>query len=45
VIPGGEGSLGVWSLEVDPGRGRLYAGGDFTQVTGVPHQRFAPFSD
>jgi trimeric autotransporter adhesin len=45
VIPGGEGSLGVWSLEVDAGRGRLYAGGDFTQVTGVPHQRFAQFSD
>jgi trimeric autotransporter adhesin len=45
VIPGGTGSLGVWSLEVDSGRGRLYAGGDFTQVSGVPHQRFAQFSD
>jgi len=45
VIPGGKGSLGVWSLEVDPGRGRLYAGGDFTQVSGVPHERFAQFSD
>jgi hypothetical protein len=45
VIPGGEGSLGVWSLEVDPVRGRLYVGGDFTQVSGVPHKRFAQFSD
>jgi hypothetical protein len=45
VIPGGSGSLGVWSLEVDDSRGRLYAGGDFTQVSGVPHQRFAQFSD
>jgi hypothetical protein len=45
VIPGGSASLGVWSLEVDPGRGRLYAGGDFTKVSGVPHERFAQFSD
>jgi hypothetical protein len=38
------GGLGVWALETDPVRGRLYAGGDFTQIAGVEHQRFAQFS-
>jgi hypothetical protein len=45
VIPGGSGSLGVWALEVDRGRGRLYAGGDFTEVSGQPRERFAQFSE
>jgi hypothetical protein len=45
AIPGAVGNLGVWSLEVDDSRGRLYAGGDFIQVSGVPHERFAQFSD
>jgi hypothetical protein len=45
AIPGAVGNLGVWSLEVDDFRGRLYAGGDFIQVSGVPHERFAQFSD
>jgi Ca2+-binding RTX toxin-like protein len=43
-IPGGSGSLGVWALDHDASRNRLYAGGDFTQVTGEPHDRFAQFS-
>jgi hypothetical protein len=45
AIPGAVGNLGVWSLEVDDSRGRLYAGGDFIQVSGVAHERFAQFSD
>jgi Ca2+-binding RTX toxin-like protein len=39
------GNLGVWALETDASHGRLYAGGDFTQIGGVEHQRFARFSD
>jgi hypothetical protein len=38
------GNLGVWALEVDPVLGRLYAGGDFTQISGQDQQRFAQFS-
>jgi hypothetical protein len=41
-VPGG--NLRVWALEPDPLRGRLYAGGDFIQVEGREHQRFAQFS-
>jgi Ca2+-binding RTX toxin-like protein len=44
-IPGGGGSLGVWALDHDASQNRLYAGGDFTQVTGQPHDRFAQFSE
>ena len=44
-IPGGDGSLGVWALDQDASRNRLYAGGDFTQVSGQPHNRFAQFSE
>ena len=44
-IPGNEtGNLGVWAVEVDPARGRLYAGGDFLKVSGQDRQRFARFS-
>jgi Ca2+-binding RTX toxin-like protein len=39
------GDLGVWALEADAGRGRLYVGGDFTQVSGEPRNRFAQFSE
>jgi len=39
------GNLGVWALEKGAVRGRLYAGGDFTQVAGRVRQRFAQFSD
>jgi hypothetical protein len=38
------GDLGVWALETDPARGRLYAGGDFTQIGGSERLRFAQFS-
>jgi hypothetical protein len=38
------GNLGVWALETDPGRNRVYAGGDFTQIGGIDYQRFAQFS-
>jgi hypothetical protein len=34
----------VWALEVDPALGRLYAAGDFLQVSGQDRQRFAQFS-
>jgi Ca2+-binding RTX toxin-like protein len=44
-IPGGSGSLGVWALDQDPSRNRLYAGGDFTQVSGQERNRFAQFSE
>jgi Ca2+-binding RTX toxin-like protein len=44
-IPGGSGSLGVWALDHDPLRGFLYAGGDFTQVSGQPRERFVRFSE
>jgi len=37
------GGLGVWALEQDASRGRLYVGGDFTQIEGQPYQRFAQF--
>jgi outer membrane protein assembly factor BamB len=44
-IPGFQaGNLGVWALEVDPALGRLYAAGDFLQVSGQDRQRFAQFS-
>lgn len=35
---------GVWALEADAARTRLYAGGDFTQINGQTKQRFARFS-
>jgi hypothetical protein len=38
------GNLGVWALETDAVRGRLYAGGDFTKIGGIDYQRFAQFS-
>ena len=40
----GAGNLGVWALETDPLRGRLYVGGDFTEIENEPHERFAQFS-
>ena len=42
--PSGGGG-GVWALEVDPLRTRLYAGGDFTTINGQPADRFAQFSE
>ena len=44
-IPGDKTNLGIWALEADPTAGHLYAGGDFTQVEGAEHQRFAQFSE
>jgi hypothetical protein len=41
---GGGTGLGVWSLGADPLRTRVYAGGDFSRVSGAPHGRFAQFS-
>jgi hypothetical protein len=38
------GNMGVWALETDASRGRLYAGGDFTEVAGREQLRFAQFS-
>jgi hypothetical protein len=43
--PAGSGGSGVWTLVADPLRARLYAGGEFTSISGVPHQGFAQFSD
>jgi hypothetical protein len=45
AIPGSNGSLGVWAMDHDALRNRLYIGGDFTQVTDEPHDRFAQFSE
>jgi Ca2+-binding RTX toxin-like protein len=39
------GNLGVWALEADPSPGRLYAGGNFTQIAGQSYERFAQFSE
>ena len=41
----GGGDLGVWALEADAVRGRLYVGGDFRRVSGEPRDRFAQFSE
>jgi hypothetical protein len=35
----------VWALASDASRGRVYAGGDFTGISGQNRQRFAQFSD
>lgn len=35
---------GVWALASDTLRGRVYAGGDFTSISGRQHLRFAQFS-
>jgi hypothetical protein len=43
--PSGNGGAGVWSLVADPLRARLYAGGDFTTISGEPYLRFAQFSE
>ena len=43
--PIGSGGAGVWSLVGDPLRTRLYAGGEFTSISGEPHQGFAQFSE
>jgi hypothetical protein len=43
--PSGSGGAGVWSLVADPQRARLYAGGDFTRISGKPQQGFAQFSE
>jgi trimeric autotransporter adhesin len=42
---GGGAGFGVWALEADPLRTRIYAGGDFTSVSGVTHKHFAQFSE
>ena len=36
--------LGVWSLAGDPGSARLWAGGDFTTVSGEDQQHLAQFT-
>jgi Ca2+-binding RTX toxin-like protein len=44
--PNGGGTLkGVWVFEEDPSGTRLYAGGDFTKVSGATHMFFARFSE
>jgi hypothetical protein len=43
--PKGSGGAGVWSLVGDPSRARLYAGGDFTSISGQAQQGFAQFSE
>jgi hypothetical protein len=35
----------AWAIASDASRGRVYAGGDFTSISGYDHQRFAQFSD
>jgi hypothetical protein len=35
---------GVWALKADAPNTRIYAGGDFTQISGQPRQGFARFS-
>jgi hypothetical protein len=35
----------VWALDADPSRGRLYAAGEFTNISGRPQQGFAQFSE
>jgi hypothetical protein len=35
----------VWAMESDALRGRVYAGGDFTAISGAAHQGFAQFSE
>jgi hypothetical protein len=42
-VRGDSVSLGVWALETDPQRGRLYAGGDFTEIGSAEYLRFARF--
>jgi hypothetical protein len=42
--PSGGGG-GVWALEADPLRTRVYSGGDFTSANGQPEERFAQFSE
>ncbi|MGI8911359.1 MAG: hypothetical protein ACR2JR_12530 [Rubrobacteraceae bacterium] len=43
--PRGSGTgLGVWVLTEDAPNDRIYAGGDFTSVSGVAHKHFARFS-
>jgi Ca2+-binding RTX toxin-like protein len=44
-VAGDSTNLGVWALQVDPATGRLYAGGDFTQIGGSTYRRFAQFFD
>lgn len=39
------GTNGVWAFEADTSGTRLYAGGDFTKVSGEARQHFARFSD
>jgi trimeric autotransporter adhesin len=44
--PNGGGTLkGVWVLKRDELGTRLYAGGDFTKVSGETHKHFVQFSD
>jgi Ca2+-binding RTX toxin-like protein len=45
INAGDNNGLGVWALGKDRLRNRLYVGGEFTQVTGQPRQRFAQFSE
>jgi outer membrane protein assembly factor BamB len=35
---------GVWALEADAPNTRVYAGGDFTKISGQPREGFAQFS-
>jgi outer membrane protein assembly factor BamB len=39
-----EANRGVWAVEADTLRTRIYAGGDFTRISGQPQEGFAQFS-
>ena len=38
-------SPGVWTMATNASPGRVYAGGDFTRISGQSHQHFARFSE
>jgi hypothetical protein len=44
-VPLGDGHAGPWALMGDPSHRRLYAGGDFTHISGRAQQGFAQFSE
>jgi Ca2+-binding RTX toxin-like protein len=43
--PSSGSTKGVWAFEGEQSGTRLYAGGDFTRISGETHQHFARFSD
>ena len=43
--PSGGGTKGAWAFEGETSGTRLYAGGDFTKISGETRQHFARFAD